>query len=143
MNSISKILSATDIGVNGTHQAGSLIPKDKNILSFFPLLDATMLNPRAIVGVYDPAIDEHFSFNFIYYNGRRLGLPGKDEYRLTGMTRYLRIKSARPGDELRLTKVGRTIRISVVPCPDGNSVPAEPMRTSVIRVTGKWKTANY
>lgn len=143
MNSISKVLSATDIGVNGTHQAGILIPKDPAILDFFPRLDGTVLNPRAGIEVYDQILGEHFEFTFIYYNGRRLGLRGKDEFRLTGMTRYLRVKLAKPGDELRLTRVGATVRIAVDEAiateldrkPEGNS--------SVIYVTSKWKTANY
>ena len=36
MKSISKILSANDIGATGGHQAGILIPKDPRILGFFP-----------------------------------------------------------------------------------------------------------
>lgn len=43
---ISKKLSANDIGINGTHQAGILVPKAKDILSFFPDLNAAIKNPR-------------------------------------------------------------------------------------------------
>ena len=43
---ISKKLSANDIGINGAHQAGILVPKAKDILSFFPDLNAAIKNPR-------------------------------------------------------------------------------------------------
>ena len=37
--SISKILSANDTGETGGHQAGILVPKQEEILSFFPPLE--------------------------------------------------------------------------------------------------------
>jgi len=140
VNSITKVLTATDTGANGGHQAGSLIPKDKDILAFFPSLDSTTLNPRAKIEVFDSELDELFELNFIYYNGRKLGKPGKDEYRLTGMTRYLRLKNAQPGDELWLTKKGSAIQISVKKSTE-NTDSGELKRKSVIRVSGQWKTA--
>ena len=36
---ISKELSANDTGATGGHQSGMVIPKDPQILSFFPPLD--------------------------------------------------------------------------------------------------------
>ena len=137
-----KVLTATDIGTNGAHQAGSLIPKDLKILAFFPTLEIDQHNPRASIEVYDSELGEHFNFNFIYYNGRTLGLPGKDEYRLTGMTRYLRLKTAQPGDELWLTLHGQTIRISVKR-QAATVAEAASQRVSTVRVSGKWKTAAY
>lgn len=51
--SISKKLSANDIGANGSHQAGILVPKDREILSFFPDLGCFEKNPRAVIEFAD------------------------------------------------------------------------------------------
>ena len=56
---ISKKLSANDIGINGAHQAGILVPKAKDILSFFPDLNAAIKNPsvpRASMKYFDSVI---------------------------------------------------------------------------------------
>jgi len=47
IHAISKVLSANDVGVTGGHQAGILIPKNPDILSFFPTLGNKDKNPRA------------------------------------------------------------------------------------------------
>jgi hypothetical protein len=46
---ISKVLSANDTGDTGGHQAGILVPKDPDILAFFPKLDANRRNPRCLL----------------------------------------------------------------------------------------------
>ena len=65
---ISKKLSANDIGANGAHQAGVLVPKSKDILSFFPTLNASVKNPRMKLIVRERADGTKWEFNFIYYN---------------------------------------------------------------------------
>ncbi len=39
---ISKKLSANDLGLTGSHQAGILVPKSTELQNFFPKLDPTI-----------------------------------------------------------------------------------------------------
>lgn len=109
---IEKLLSANDTSETGAHQAGMLIPKTGGALAFFPRLDATLKNPRAAIDVVDDAGRE-WTFQFIYYNTRLLGIGTRNEYRLTGMTAFLRQFALKPGDKVILTRVSeRELRIS-------------------------------
>ena len=65
-DAIEKILSRNDTGETGGHQAGILIPKNPEILSFFPELNSNVKNPRLLVTFHDH-IGEQWSFSFIYY----------------------------------------------------------------------------
>ena len=100
MKSISKILSANDIGATGGHQAGILIPKDPRILGFFPKLDARHRNPRCHLLFRDDGAGK-WEFAFIYYNNA-LFSGTRNEYRLTRMTRYIRDAGLEIGDEVIL-----------------------------------------
>ena len=109
---IEKTLSANDTSDTGTHQAGILIPKTGGALAFFPDLDASVKNPRAVIDVVDDAGGD-WAFQFIYYNSKRLGLGTRNEYRLTGMTGFLRQFALKVGDTVILTRISeREIRIS-------------------------------
>lgn len=99
---IRKILSANDAGETGGHQAGILIPRDQRILSFFPRLDVSVLNPRTHIA-FEDAAGTPWEFAFIYYNNRRFG-GTRNEYRLTRMTRYIRQASLASGDEVILRR---------------------------------------
>ena len=68
-HAISKILSANDTGDTGAHQAGILVPKNREILGFFPPLDNSEKNPRYHLPFYDDS-DTKWEFAFIYYNNR-------------------------------------------------------------------------
>lgn len=95
---ITKILSANDTGETGGHQAGLLIPREEHILSFFPKLDASRLNPRFHLRFEDQG--GHFwEFAFIYYNNKLFG-GTRNEYRLTRMTKYIRESGLVTGDEV-------------------------------------------
>jgi hypothetical protein len=99
-HAIGKILSANDVGKTGGHQAGILIPKIPDILSFFPPLGNKVKNPRARLKFLEENDYEWF-FNFIYYNN--FYFQGtRREYRLTGMTSYIRQNDLEPGDEIVL-----------------------------------------
>jgi len=100
--SISKVLSGNDTGETGGHQAGMLIPKDQNILSFFPKLDSNEKNPRALLRIFDDA-GHPWKWNFIYYNNKLFG-GTRNEYRLTGMTAYFRTNALKPGDTITLSR---------------------------------------
>jgi hypothetical protein len=99
---VEKTLSANDVGLTGTHQAGILVPKKPAILELFPVLATARKNPRAHVTVLDPA-GHLWQFEFIYYNNAFFG-GTRDEYRLTGMTEFLRRHKAAPGDRLVFEK---------------------------------------
>lgn len=101
LGSISKALSSNDTGDTGAHQAGILVPKIKEILSFFPLLDKTEKNPRVLL-IFTDDHDRDWEFAFIYYNNRFFG-GTRNEFRLTRMTKYFKENNLKPGDELILT----------------------------------------
>ena len=97
---ITKVLSSNDTGETGSHQAGAHIPKAYQILSFFPTLKKDIKNPRISLYFEDvECIKWHFSF--IYYNNRFYG-GTRNEYRLTGMTKYFKKYGLKTGDRLTL-----------------------------------------
>jgi hypothetical protein len=100
--SIEKVLSANDTGETGTHQAGMLVPKEHEILSFFPVLSNKEKNPRYLINLTDSEGRE-WSFNFIYYNNKLYG-GTRNEYRLTGMTAYISMNSLKALDRIILFK---------------------------------------
>lgn len=95
---ISKILSANDTGETNAHQAGILVPKNEEILSFFPALGKEVKNPRTLL-VFEDISGEQWKFNFIYYNGKLFG-GTRNEYRLTGMTTFLKRNNLKAGDKI-------------------------------------------
>jgi len=99
--SITKILSANDTGETGGHQAGVLVPKEKKILSFFPDLGKNRYNPRSHL-VFTDKFGAKWEFTFIHYNNRLFG-GTRNEYRLTGMTRFFREAGLLTGDEVILS----------------------------------------
>lgn len=100
--SISKIMSANDTGETGAHQAGILVPKEPDLLSFFPKLDPAKYNPRALLRFVDES-GKPWDFAFIYYNNRLFG-GTRNEYRLTRMTKYIRESALAVGDEIILAR---------------------------------------
>ncbi|MCG2590762.1 EcoRII N-terminal effector-binding domain-containing protein [Rhodohalobacter sulfatireducens] len=100
--SISKELTKNDTGETGAHQAGIHVPKQQEILSFFPSLTKETKNPRHSIKFADP-MNEKWTFNYIYYNNIFFG-GTRNEYRLTGMTKFMRKHSLKAGDELILKR---------------------------------------
>jgi hypothetical protein len=98
LGEVRKVLSANDLGLTGSHQSGIAIPKDSNILSFFPPLDATIYNPDCWLTVSTPETGQYWQLRFIYYNSRVHGQGTRNEYRLTHTTQMLRALSASVGD---------------------------------------------
>lgn len=100
-----KTLSANDIGSNGSHQAGVLIPKsEKDLLAMLPKLDPNTKNPDSWIECIDET-EKHFRFRFVYYNNKFHDENGtRDEYRLTHMTAYLRNSKAEVGDLFEISK---------------------------------------
>ena len=108
----SKGLTANDTGETKSHQAGIHIPKgDGSPLRILPPLDNAILNPDAWIVCCDPDGVE-WQVRFIYYNSNRhrpkaegaaRRTKGRDEYRITHITRFLKSCGARVGDELSIT----------------------------------------
>ena len=101
---VEKKLSANDLGITGSHQAGILIPKKSDLLEFFPLLDASQDNPRQTLLFLDD-LDKTWKFTYIYYNNKLRG-GTRNEYRLTGMTAFFRQYDVKAGDFLIFEKNG-------------------------------------
>jgi len=99
---IEKTLSKNDTGETGSHQAGIAIPKKKEILSFFPDLDKKTKNPRIKLNFTDSS-GKIWEFSFIYYNNKFFG-GTRNEYRLTGTTRYIKKYSLKEGDIITFNK---------------------------------------
>lgn len=133
-----KKLSPNDVGITGGHQAGILVPKQEKILSFFPILDSTMRNPRTTLVMRERADGARWEFNFIYYNNAKFG-GTRNEYRLTCMTAYLRAISAHPGDELRFTRdENASYNIELIRAGgDASSLQGE-----TLVLSGGWKIIN-
>ncbi|MCE5280354.1 MAG: EcoRII N-terminal effector-binding domain-containing protein [Planctomycetaceae bacterium] len=101
-SAITKILSRNDTGETGGHQAGILVPRNLQVLSFFPSLDRATKNPRHLL-LFTDTLGESWSFAFIYYNNTFFG-GTRNEYRLTRMTPYLRSRNLKAGDRITLRR---------------------------------------
>lgn len=134
-----KTLSSNDVGETGSHQAGVLVPKVRDALEFFPALDESTENPRSRITFVEEATGLAYELNFIHYNGKRLGTSTRDEYRLTGMTRYLRSKGARPGDEMHLAKSQEGYTLSFHRQGTGIISPVA-VDDEIIVLSGAWVT---
>ena len=99
---ITKYLSRNDTGETGGHQAGILIPRDPEILFFFPRLNPKEYNPRHRL-IFKDVLGTKWTFSFIYYNNRFFG-GTRNEYRLTCMTPFIRAHNLRFGDKLILSR---------------------------------------
>ncbi|WP_160255641.1 EcoRII N-terminal effector-binding domain-containing protein [Acinetobacter indicus] len=100
-----KTLSRNDLGVNGSHQSGFLVPKSiKNLLDFLPSLDSTELNPSTWIDFYDTQ-GKKWEFRYIYYNNKLHAEKGtRNEYRITWTTTFMKQNNAVEGDTVFLFK---------------------------------------
>lgn len=108
ITAVEKELSGNDTGETGGHQAGMLIPKGGDVLKFFPELPSGIKNPRVVLDFVDET-GRIWAFNFIYYNGKFFG-GTRNEYRLTGMTQYIRAFNLKTGDTIVLEKESERLR---------------------------------
>lgn len=137
---ISKILSPNDSGATATHQAGILIPKDEKILGFFPLLDSLSQNPRIRMNFCDENL-KIWEFNFIYYNNKFFG-GTRNEFRLTGMTSYLRSNNLCAGDEV-FFRVNSEQKYFIHYKKHVKPEIRENSGKYVIKMGNKWKVISY
>lgn len=102
--SLCKVLSPNDLGETGSNQSGILIPKNKEILAFFPELNEEIKNPSARLRVTDLNGDK-WDFNYKHYNKKLFNVESKkDEYRITGTTEYIRINNLKANDRIIFSK---------------------------------------
>ncbi len=100
---VHKKLSANDIGLTGSHQAGIHIPKQDGVLSFFPPLDEESYNPSCEIAAHLKPGGRRLTLRYIHYNGKLTRDGTRDEYRLTGTPEIFRTLDALPGDLLKLS----------------------------------------
>lgn len=137
---IVKTLSPNDVGETGGHQAGLHIPKKKSILSFFPCLEPSARNPRVHLRFKDQS-GYHWKFAFIYYNNKFFG-GTRNEYRLTGMTRYIREAGLVSGDEVLMHRhANGSFSISYRRAQEPSIAHSE-TRGTVLILSPNWKTIN-
>jgi len=143
IKSISKLLSMNDSGETGGHQAGMLIPKNEEILNFFPKLDDSQKNPRVSLYFTDKS-GKIWKMNFIYYNNRFFG-GTRNEYRLTGMTTYFRESNLKAGDEVILTRRNNQLSIDYrrENVPVAQEVMVDGQKKTILVLGGGWKVIDY
>jgi hypothetical protein len=137
---IRKRVSPNDLGETGSHQAGVLVPKRAEILDFFPRLDHSIKNPRTVLLMTEEATGGRWKFNYIYYNGKLFG-GTRNEYRLTGMTGFLRIANVRVGDEIVFSK-NRNAGFQIGVERSGSAV-RDSTDDDVLVLSGGWKIIKY
>jgi|BarGraNGADG00212_2_1021979.scaffolds.fasta_scaffold01183_8 hypothetical protein len=103
-----KTLTPNDVGATGSHQAGIHVPK--SVVSFFPRLDRSVLNPDAWLCVEVHGATHRW--RFIHYNNGVVESGTRDEYRLTNVVKSLRAVGATAGDVLELIRDGDTTSYS-------------------------------
>ena len=83
--------------------------------------------------------DQTWNFNFIYYNNKFFG-GTRNEYRLTGVTGYVRSATLEEGDTIILTKtLGYDMKISHEKKKDSNSSENEVLK---LNLNSGWKVVS-
>lgn len=93
-----KSLSKNELGLTGSHQDGILVPKELARDDFFPFLDPSLPNPRTKIQMKSSNSVEEFTY--VYYNSKKLGNGTRDEYRITGLSKFYREYKCKPGDRV-------------------------------------------
>lgn len=141
IDSISKTLSSNDLGLTGSHQAGITVPKSGPMLAFFPHLSPEIFNPRILLDGFDELLESDFALNYIYYNGKIHGTGTRNEYRITGLTKFFRSHDARIGDEIRFSKLyGHRLGVSVISKHIQETKDAATDSPVRIKLSGNWST---
>ena len=101
-----KRLSENDVGETNSHQAGFLIPKEFVSNGLFEVLPTYILNPRLKLRMTDLTDGSDLYLSYIFYNNRYFG-GTRFEYRLTGLTRWIKNHGLRSGDVLQITRTDK------------------------------------
>ena len=106
IDSARKRLSDTDVGATGSHQSGLLIPKLFVKEGLFDQLSDEVLNPRLRLKFTDPIDNTDIYLTFIFYNNRFFQ-GTRHEYRLTGLTRWIKNHGLRSGDVIQISRISK------------------------------------
>jgi hypothetical protein len=96
----SKVLSANDLGLTGSHQAGVLVPRNSPIHQFLPELAVEMRNPSVPISWWCPQIECEIISRFVYYNSKTNGTGTRNEFRITRLGALFRELRPAPGNRL-------------------------------------------
>lgn len=129
--SISKTLSANDLGVTGSHQSGITIPKREEILDFFPPLDPNDDNPEVYFDVLSEDLGRKWTLRFIHYNNKTQGTGTRDEFRLTGTSDMLKQLAPNVGDRIVFeTSLHRGVSVRI------DDMPGMPYQADIVSSDG-------
>jgi hypothetical protein len=131
MKIISKVLSKNDTGESKGHQAGFYIPR--NFVSFFPLLDESVLNPRREIIFKDENSGE-WVFNYIYYNNSYFE-GTRNERRLTHTAKYIKHNNLKNSDTIFLSNEDGNYSIRY----EKNKLDSKENKIKKIILKNKWK----
>jgi hypothetical protein len=101
-----KRLSDNDVGITNSHQAGFLIPKLFVREGLFEELSEDELNPRLRLKFKDLSDDSDLYLTYIYYNNKFFE-GTRHEYRLTGLTRWIKNHGLKSGDTIQICRMAK------------------------------------
>jgi hypothetical protein len=101
-----KRLSDNDVGKTNSHQAGFLIPKIFVNEGLFERMSDKELNPRLRLKFRDVADDTDLYLTYIYYNNKFFN-GTRHEYRLTGLTRWIKSHGLKSGDTIQISRLDK------------------------------------
>jgi hypothetical protein len=106
IKSVLKTLSENDVGTTKSQQAGFLIPREFVKKGLFEELSSESLNPRLRLRLVDLTDGSEIYCSYIFYNNRNFG-GTRLEYRLTGLTRWIKNQGLRSGDVIQISRTGK------------------------------------
>ena len=101
-----KRLSDNDVGATNSHQAGFLVPKLLIKEGLFEKLSDEELNPRLKLKFRDLTNDTEIYLTYIYYNNKYFE-GTRHEYRLTGLTRWIKNHGLKSGDTIQISRLDK------------------------------------
>jgi hypothetical protein len=101
-----KRLSDNDVGKTNSHQAGFLIPKIFVNEGLFERMSDKELNPRLRLKFRDLADGTDLYLTYIYYNNKFFN-GTRHEYRLTGLTRWIKSHGLKSGDTIQISRLDK------------------------------------
>ena len=101
-----KRLSDNDVGMTNSHQAGFLIPKLFIKEGLFEKMSDHELNPRLRLKFRDLSDGSDIYLTYIYYNNKFFE-GTRHEYRLTGLTRWIKNHGLKSGDSIQISRLDK------------------------------------
>ena len=129
---VCKKLTKNDLGLTGSHQAGICVPFPIMKLDFFPRLDSSLYNPRQEISFLFSG--KTVKFTLIYYNSKLFSAGTRNEYRLTGMSKFFRENNCKECDLLEFHRVDGNYSIDIKhECSDNKIIEPDLDRPLIIR----------